>query len=123
MPKWVDTTVLSDYAECSEDYLYEKTGMIQNRELTPAEQRIAQEHFTMIAGVLPFIGNEQKRSQMIDFLADHQIQAKVLPYRLLALVYCQKVYHLAALLFVPDKRQHSSNHGKAFLGNSLFFLG
>ena len=27
----------------------------------------------MISGVLPFIGNEQKRSQMIDFLAEHHI--------------------------------------------------
>jgi len=94
MPKWVDTTVLSDYAECSEDYLYEKTGMIQNRELSPEEQRIAQEHFTMIAGVLPFIGNEHKRSQMIDFLTDQQSKQTIRKYLCLYLVY-QKLAALA----------------------------
>ena len=69
MPKWVDSTSLSAYTECSEADLYIQMGMIQDRELTPDEQRIAQERYTMIAPILPFIGNDQKRSQMIDLLS------------------------------------------------------
>ena len=80
MPKWIDKSVLSNFIECSTDYLYAQTRMIQDRELSPEEQRIAQEHFTMIAGVLPFIGNEQKRSQMIDFLAEHQSKQTIRKY-------------------------------------------
>ena len=108
MPKWVDATVLSDYAECSEDYLYEQTGMIQNRELTPEEQRIAQEHFTMIAGVLPFIGNEQKRCQMIDFLAARQSKQTIRKYLCLYLVYQE----LAALAPQPKAEKELTKDEK-----------
>lgn len=87
MPKWVNTAALSDYTECSETALHELTQYPGSRELTPEEQRIAQEHFTMIAGVLPFIGNEQKRSQMIDFLADHQSKQTIRKYLCLYLVH------------------------------------
>ena len=72
MPKWVADDSLSYFDDCGEDEMFERTDYHFGRELTPNEQRIAQERFTMISGILPFIGNEQKRSQMIDFLAEHQ---------------------------------------------------
>ena len=78
MPKWVDGDSLSNYDDCGEDEMYEQTNYPFGRKLTPKEERIAQERFTMISGVLPFIGNEQKRSQMIDFLAEHQSKQKIL---------------------------------------------
>ena len=80
MPKWIDSAALSAFTECSEAALYEQTQYPENRELTQEEQRIAQEHFTLIAGVLPFIGNEPKRSQMIDFLAEHQSKQTIRKY-------------------------------------------
>ena len=94
MPKWIDIDGLSDFTECSEATLHELTQYLSNRELTQDEQRIAQEHFTMIAGVLPFIGNEQKRSQMIDFLAEHQSKQTIRKYLCLYLVY-QEIAALA----------------------------
>lgn len=45
MPKWMDSTSLSGFTECNEADLYAQTGMIQDRELTPDEQRIAQERY------------------------------------------------------------------------------
>ena len=87
MPKWVDDNSLSNYDDCSEDEMYERTDYPFGRELTPKEERIAQERFTMISGVLPFIGNEQKRSQMIDFLAEHQSKQTIRKYLCLYLVY------------------------------------
>jgi len=87
MPKWVDGDSLSNYDDCGEDEMYERTGYPFGRELTPKEERIAQERFTMISGVLPFIGNEQKRSQMIDFLAEHQSKQTIRKYLCLYLVY------------------------------------
>ena len=94
MPCWVDKSALSDFVECSINDLYEQTNMILDRKLSAEEQRIAQERFTMIAGVLPFIGNEQKRSQIIDFLADHQSKQTIRKYLCLYLVY-QEVAALA----------------------------
>ena len=87
MPKWVDGDSLSNYDDCGEDEMYERTDYSFGRELTPKEERIAQERFTMIAGVLPYIGNEQKRSQMIDFLAEHQSKQTIRKYLCLYLVY------------------------------------
>ena len=87
MPKWVDGDSLSNYDDCGEDEMYERTDYSFGRELTQKEERIAQERFTMIAGVLPYIGNEQKRSQMIDFLAEHQSKQTIRKYLCLYLVY------------------------------------
>ena len=87
MPKWVDGDSLSNYDDCREDEMFERTDYPFGRELTPKEERIAQERFTMIAGVLPYIGNEQKRSQMIDFLAEHQSKQTIRKYLCLYLVY------------------------------------
>ena len=87
MPKWVDGDTLSTYDDCGEDEMYERTDYPFGRELTQKEERIAQERFTMIAGVLPYIGNEQKRSQMIDFLAEHQSKQTIRKYLCLYLVY------------------------------------
>ena len=87
MPKWVDGDSLSNYDDCGEDEMYEQTDYPFGRELTQKEERIAQERFTMIAGVLPYIGNEQKRSQMIDFLAEQQSKQTIRKYLCLYLVY------------------------------------
>ena len=87
MPKWVDGNSLSNFDDCGEDEMFERTDYPFGRELTPKEERIAQERFTMIAGVLPYIGNEQKRSQMIDFLAEHQSKQTIRKYLCLYLVY------------------------------------
>ena len=65
MPKWVSTSTLSDFEECTEMFLYEATNYPNTRQLSLDAQRVAQERFTLIAGILPFIGDEQKRSQMI----------------------------------------------------------
>ena len=87
MPKWVDDDSLSNFDDCGEDEMYERTDYPFGRELTPKEERIAQERFTMISGVLPFIGNESKRNQMIDFLAEHQSKQTIRKYLCLYLVY------------------------------------
>ena len=87
MPKWVDGDSLSNYDDCGEDEMYERTDYPFGRELTQKEERIAQERFTMIAGVLPYIGNEPKRNQMIDFLAEHQSKQTIRKYLCLYLVY------------------------------------
>ena len=87
MPRWVDGNSLSNFDDCGEDEMFERTDYPFGRELTPKEERIAQERFTMIAGVLPYIGNEQKRSQMIDFLSEHQSKQTIRKYLCLYLVY------------------------------------
>lgn len=87
MPKWIPNSSLSEFIECSEADLYNIVDFNLNRELNPNEQRIAHERYTMIAPVLPFIGNIQKRSQMIDLLSEHQSKQTIRKYLCLYLAY------------------------------------
>ena len=87
MPKWVMTSSLSDFEECTELVMYEETNYSYARQLSTQDQRIAQARFTMIAGILPFIGDEQKRSQMISFLADQCSKQTLRRYICIYLVY------------------------------------
>lgn len=97
MPKWINTTDIIFWVECSEADLYELTGMTKDRQLTEEEKRISQERFTMIAGVLPFIGNEPKRNQMLQLLSEHQSKQTTRKYLCLYLVY----QNIAALAPMP----------------------
>lgn len=108
MPKWVMTSSLSDFEECTELLMYEDTNYSYARQLSTKDQRIAQARFTMIAGILPFIGDEQKRSQMISFLADQCSKQTLRRYICLYLVY-QDINCLAPLprhekLLTPDEQ-------------------
>ena len=54
MPKWVMTSSLSDFEECTELVMYEDTNYSYARQLSTKDQRIAQARFTMIAGIKGF---------------------------------------------------------------------
>ena len=87
MPQWVDSTSLLNFIECDESELYQQTGAIQSRILNSHEQRIAQERYTLIAGVLPFIGDERKRCMMINLISEHKSKQTIRKYLCLYLVY------------------------------------
>ena len=108
MPKWISAEETTSFVECTEDELYEQTGMIQDRQLSQEEQRIAQERFTIIAGVLPFIGNEQKRSHMIELLSEHQSKQTIRKYLCLYLVY----QNIAALAPLPKSEKELTQDEK-----------
>lgn len=96
MPKWILTASLSDFEECTELSMYAETKYSYARQLSSQDLRIARDRFTMIAGILPFIGDEQKRSQMISFLADQCSKQTLRRYICLYLVY-QDINCLAPL--------------------------
>ena len=101
MPKWIENSLLSDFVECCETELFALTNYIAERELTQDERRIAQERFTLIAGVLPFIKNEGKRNQMIEALSEYQSKQTIRKYLCLYLVYQE----IAALAPQPKKEK------------------
>lgn len=71
MPKWVQTAAISDYMNCTESELLEKTDMVllEMDMLDADSRRFVHEHFTLIAGILPFIGDKKMRNQLIDYLS------------------------------------------------------
>ena len=69
MPRWCDC---NDYIQCSEDDLTTATNTfpLPLEELDAKSRRYAYEHYNMIAGVLPFVGDDAERCTMISRVAD-----------------------------------------------------
>lgn len=81
MPGWIPKEDLRDYAACTEEQLWELTGIMPRRmeELEAAERKFSHEHFTMIAGILPFVSNEKERSRMLSVLsASYQVSKQTI---------------------------------------------
>ena len=108
MPQWVLADSLASYEGCSDAELYERTSMPLDRLLSEEEKRIAQERFTLIAGVLPYIGDEDKRSKMIDFLSEQQSKQTIRKYLCQYLVY----QNVAALAPAPKVEKELSQDEK-----------
>ena len=68
VPEWVDVADLSDYVEAAEAELSEVTGFVVG-EMDAEANRAAHERFTMIAAILPFIGDRRERNFMVGKVA------------------------------------------------------
>lgn len=71
MPKWVSPATLSEYEQFTESELLNDTGMVlYEMDMLDAEsRRFIHEHFTLIAGILPFVGDKKMRNHLIDYLS------------------------------------------------------
>ena len=72
VPKWLNETELNNNFQADEADLSEVTGISPSEisKLDAESKRIAHERFTMIAGILPFIGSERDRNLMIGQVAE-----------------------------------------------------
>ena len=91
MPKWVAPSNLSEYDVCSEDELYQTSGFFppEIEILSTTARRIAYERYTTIAGILPYVADETKRSDAIRFAAKqvHKTEMTVRKYLYLYLAF------------------------------------
>ena len=78
VPKWVEEKELTEYKPCSLDDLVEQTKIIIKPvdELEPQNKRFAYEHYTLIAGVLPFIDNDKERCYAINKISKQRKTSK-----------------------------------------------
>lgn len=67
MPKWMEMDVLSEYTEITEQELQTFTNMVlpDIDALDSKDKRFMYEHYTLIAGILPFVSEEDQRSSLI----------------------------------------------------------
>lgn len=72
MPVWTDVEALKDYVPCSEESLQKSTDtfLIDLAELDVESRKTVYERFTMIAPVLPYVADMQKRKEIINSLAN-----------------------------------------------------
>ncbi|MBE5766995.1 MAG: hypothetical protein E7335_07530 [Clostridiales bacterium] len=105
MPKWVSQSEVADYVECTEEEMLTATGknICEYDLLDKESRRFVHEHFRLIAGVLPFIGDEKKRCAMITSIAAEKAVSKqtIRNYLWLYLVY----QDIAALAPKPKKQE------------------
>lgn len=62
VPKWVNIATLAAYTICTDDTL---DSLPDINDLDPQSRKFAYEHFTYIAGVLPFVTDKKRRCEAI----------------------------------------------------------
>lgn len=62
VPKWIDLDTLSEYEPCTDDVL---NPLPDINDLDLSSRKYAHEHFTYIAGVLPFVTDKKRRCEAI----------------------------------------------------------
>ena len=67
MPVWISERNLEGHAPCEEAELSQDIPNFED--LSPEQKRIAHERYTLIAGVLPFLGDNRLRSEAITRIA------------------------------------------------------
>ena len=73
MPTWEPETRFMDWIPITEETLWETTNIYPDAvDKSPATSKYIQERYTMIAGILPFIGDAVERSRMIRTMASQR---------------------------------------------------
>lgn len=71
MPKWNRSGEITGYEDCTEEELHEATEayFVEEEDLPAKARKIVHERFTVIAGILPFIGDDRLRTEAIKKVA------------------------------------------------------
>ncbi len=72
MPQWIPDEDLSGYQPVDEKELWDRTGFVEEdiEAIEPKRRQIMYQRYTIIAGILPFIGDETMRSTVIGRLKE-----------------------------------------------------
>jgi len=102
MPKWVEVSALSDFTYLSEFSISDivKKSIRSEDDLSYTEKSIAHKNYTLIAGILPFVDDEKKRSEVIKKIAEKN---KISTQTIRKYLCMYLVYHNISVL-VPEKR-------------------
>ena len=124
MPKWINEDSLDGYVECLEEELLRETNMkLWDLETLDSEnQRFIHEHFTWIAGVLPFISDENQRNNVITQIAlEHNISKQsIRNYLCLYLAY-QNITALAPKRIFVEKKLTKDEKNMRWALNKFFY--
>ena len=124
MPRWIKQFDLASYENCSQQELYANTrkAICDYDSLDKESRRFVHEHFTLIAGVLPFAGNERERSSMIANIAAERNVSKqtIRNYLWLYLVY-QDISALAPKQKQEDRPLTQDEKNMRWALNKFFY--
>lgn len=74
MPQWKELVSLVGWDQCSQETLYEITGvdLPELDSLCPENRKVAYERYTMIAPILHLLPDEKKKCEMIAVIASNE---------------------------------------------------
>lgn len=103
MPVWMETELLESYSECSNEELYEITGLTKvDMDALDADQRkVMHERYTMIAPIVSFISDDKMRSKLISSIVEeHRVSKQTVRNYL-----CLYLSYLDVTILAPKKRK------------------
>lgn len=106
MPRWIDKSEISQYQECTEEEMMKQTNIyIQDMELLDSESRkFVYSHFSLVASVLPFVTDSEKRSRMIETISiERNVSKPTVRYYL-----CLYLTYQDISVFAPKKKEKSN---------------
>lgn len=124
MPKWKEINSFSEYELCTESELLSVTGMVlQDIESLDAEiRKFIHEHYTLIAGILPFVSDIKKRNNIISMIAEDRKVSKqtIRNYLCLYLVY-QNLSAFAPKQILKEKELTRDEQNFRWALNKFFY--
>lgn len=102
MPKWIGIDAINNFAYLSENQLTDTTKILirDEDELSYSEKSLAHKNYTLIAGILPFIDDGMKRSEVIKKIA---LQNNISPQTIRKYLCLHLIYQDISAL-IPRKR-------------------
>ncbi len=103
MPVWMEAMLLESYSECSNEELYEITGLtkVDMDDLDADQRKVMHECYTMIAPILPFLSDDKIRSKLICSIAEeHKVSKQTVRNYL-----CLYLSYLNVTILAPKKRK------------------
>lgn len=109
MPKWIGIGLLKEYQSITEDELQKETNISLPDEdsLSKDVRKFMQEHYTLIAGILPFISDDKLRCEVITKIALEKNISKqtIRSYLCLYLTYQDILSLVPMSILVPKQRK------------------
>ena len=120
VPLWTNQEELREYQPIKEEEIPLFPPEVE--ELSPDQRRIAHERYTLIAGILPFIGDERQRCTLISRISEEKGISKATLRRYLHhyLVY-QRVSALAPKQKTPEKALSKDEKNMRWALNKFYY--
>ena len=102
MPRWYKVDEIRGYEICSEEELREETEMVLEKEedLNPKQRCVAHARFTVVAGILPFLSDDNMRATVIRKVAEQKgISVQTVRHYL-----CQYLVYQSISALIPKER-------------------
>lgn len=124
MPEWADLSTVSRLETCTEKDLWAETDVVipEMQDLEPEQLRLVHEHFTVIAGVLPFVSDKKERTRMIDRISqEKQVSKQTVRYYLCLYLAFQNVAVLAPKMRCNDDILSEDEKNMRWALNKFFY--